>query len=395
MATLLFVFIFIIYIGLGIPDSTIGSAWPAIQSNLNLPISYASFITMIISSFTVIASFFSARIINRFGTGIVTAFSTLLSALALLGFSLSSSMLCFCLLSIPLGLGAGAIDSALNSYVAVRYKAIHMSFLHCFYGVGVALSPFVFSFALKLNENWRLGYKLVFAIQMLLVLIAFLSLPLWNKIKKREITTGEAIKPITLSYVQMAKTPAISIGWLVFFLACGIEFTCDTWASSFFVKSLDQASDFGATMLTLYFVGMTLGRFASGIISIKLSNKKIIFSGYCLMALGITMLFLPIQPILRGVGLFLIGFGNGPIFPNLSYLTPIMFGKQYSQSIMSSQMAVSNLGILILPPVFGVLAQAISIDLFPFFVGGMFVLLVLCTFLYFKKSKNTTIAIEN
>ena len=388
MATFLLVLIYVIYIGLGIPDSTVGSAWPSIYTELNFPISYANYVTMLISLCTILASFLSSRFINKYGTGRVTAVSTFMSALALLGFSISSSLWLFCLLAIPMGLGAGAIDNALNSYVAVRYKSVHMSFLHSFYGVGVALSPIIFSFALKFLGSWRNGYFSVFILQMALVIVAFASLPLWNKVKKREIETKSEITPVNLSLLSMSKVSAIRVGWAVFFLTVGLEFTVGTWANTYFVNALNIAKDTSALLLSLYYVGITTGRIVSGLLAIKLKNKTIILSGYVLIGLGIALFFLPIPPMTKCVGLFLIGFGNGPAFPNLSYLTPRFFGKSHSQSIMGSQMAVSNFGILVVPPIFGFIAEGLGLWLFPYFLATLFILLMVTTIIYLKKGKN-------
>jgi MFS family permease len=216
MATILFLLIALIYIGLGLPDSLLGAAWPAIYVDLNLPISYANFLTILISLGTVVASFFSAKIINKFGTGLVTAISTLLTAIGLIGFSLSNSMLFFCLFSLPLGVGAGAIDAAINNYVAVNYNSLCVNLVHCFYGLGVAHSSFIMGVALSFDNNWELGYRLVFFIQIVICTFAFIAIPLWNKVNKSKEKSAE-FTPITLTYKQMAKNPAIKTSWFLVF----------------------------------------------------------------------------------------------------------------------------------------------------------------------------------
>ena len=207
--TLLLVVIYIVFIGLGLPDSVFGAAWPAIYPDFNQPVGNASFVTVLISSGTVLASFFSARLLNKFGTGKVTAFSTALSAVSLLGFALSSSIVWMCVLAIPLGIGAGAIDAALNNFVAVHYKAKHMSFLHTFYGIGVSLSPFLRSFALSFDNDWRLGFRIVFYILLFIAAISIAALPLWKKVNKNPVEQAKEVKPITLSFKQMAKSNSI------------------------------------------------------------------------------------------------------------------------------------------------------------------------------------------
>lgn len=383
MATVLLIFIYFIYIGLGIPDSAIGSAWPAIYGDLNLPISYASFITVLISLCTALSSFFSAKLINKFGTGTVTAVSTLVTAGALLGFSFANSIWWLMLAALPAGFGAGAIDAALNDYVAVRYKSAHINFLHSFYGIGVAITPFLMSFALK-NNDWRAGYRLIFYVQIAIACLAFLSLPLWKKIKENNTST-ENYTPVTLSYVKMAKIPAARIGWLVFFFTCGLEFTCDTWATTYLVEAKGATAESAARFLTLYYLGITSGRFLSGILSKKLGNKAIILTGYAVVAAAIIILFLPLSATFKGIALLMIGLGNGPSFPNLIYLTPVCFGKRASQSLISSQMAMCNLGILAVPPLFGIIARQISPSLFPVYLAALFAIILYTTLVYLKR----------
>lgn len=386
MATLLLVIIFIVFIGLGLPDSAFGASLPAVWGEFNLPISLSSVVTMLISAGTVLASFFSAKIINKFGTSITVSFSCLLTCLSVLGFALSGSAVPLFLLAVPLGLGAGAIDAALNNYVALHYSPMQMSFLHCFYGIGVMITPYVFSLALKDNNNWRLGYGVIAILLALITIISFLSIPLWKKISSSESPCDKVV-PKTLTYKQMVKAPAVRLAWATFFLTVSLEFTVGTWGTSFFVhtEKISEASASG--LLTLYYLGITLGRFSSGLISKKMSSKSIIYLGYCLIFVGIALLFTPIPPTLKGFCLMLIGLGNGPVFPHLTHLTPVFFGKDVSQSLVGAQMVWCNVGILIMPPLFGVLAQVLSTKLFPFYIAVLFVLLIFSTVGYFKSNK--------
>ncbi len=385
LATFLLVLIFAIFVGLGIPDSAFGAALPAIRLEMPVPMSISSIVTMLNSIGTVVASFFSARLINKFGTGKVTAFSTLLTAIALVGYSLANSIWWMCVLAIPLGLGAGAIDAALNNYVAVRYSSKSMSFLHCFYGLGVILSPYVFSLALQQDNDWRLGYRIIFIIQIIITSISFLSLPLWNKVQKNEQTL-EVVTPKNLTYRQIARSKAMRAAWLLFFTSVALEFTCGYWATTFLVHEGLTASN-AALCLTFYYVGITAGRFISGLLSGKFSPQQIIYLGYGAVAIGIISLFLPIPPMYKAIGLLLIGLGNGPLFPNLTYLTPTNFGKDVSQSLVSSQMVVCNLGILIMPPLFSLLAQCISPAIFPIYLAVLFVIMIIANVLYSKYPK--------
>ena len=385
MITLLLIIIYITFIGLGTPDSAIGSAWPAIYPDLGIPVGYSGFVTALISLFTSLASFFSARLINRFGTGVVTAVSTFMTAGALIGFALADSFIWLCVFAVPTGFGAGAIDAALNNYVAVHFKSRHMSFLHCAYGIGVAISPFIFSFALK-NGDWRLGYRIVFYVQLFIAAVTLVSLPLWKKAAVLQ-PKEDNFTPRTLSYREMIKMPAVRAGWLAFFATCALEFTCDHWCCTYLVGAEGATADVAARFLTFYYVGMTSGRFLSGLLASKLSNKTIICAGYSAVFIGILLLFLPVPVTVKGIAFIIIGLGNGPTFPNLIFLTPVYFGKEVSQSLISSNMLACNIGILIMPPVFGFLAQGISLSAFPFFAAAMFALMACATAVYFKRAK--------
>lgn len=383
MFTVLFVAICCIFIGLGLPDSILGSAWPTIYQDLNLPFSYANFITFLISFGTVMASFFSARLINKFGTATLTTISTVLSTLCILAFSFSNSMIFFCLLAIPMGIGAGAIDAALNNYVAIHYSSTHMSLLHCFYGVGVSLAPLLMSFALGQTNDWRQGYRVVFLVMVGICLVSFLSLPLWKKVKATQ-PKEENFTPTTLSLKQMIKTPAVVMSWILFFSSVGLEFTCGIWACTYLVNTQQISEATASSFLTFYYAGITIGRFVSGFYSKKFAPEKSVFFGYTIVGIALLMLFLPLPIFVKPIILFLIGFGNGPTFPNIIFVTPHNFGKEVSQSIIGTQMAFCNIGILIMPPIFGFLAQWLGLQIFPIYLTVLFVVMVLSTIIYNK-----------
>lgn len=378
MATLLLVVIYIAYIGLGVPDSLFGTAWPAIYAELGLPLSSANAVTLLISGGTVVSSLLSARLINRFGTGIVTAVSTTLTAIALLGFSFSGSLWALCLCAVPLGLGAGAIDAAQNNYVALHYNARHMSFLHCFYGVGVALSPYLMSLGIK-SGNWRSGYFWAFLIQATISIITIVAIPLWKKAHP-DVQSEEPAeeKPKTLSLLQMAKMPAIRATWLAFITSCAIESTCTQWGSTFFVSAKGVTADVAAKIVILYFAGLALGRFVSGLLAKKLTSWKLIYIGCGILFCALILLAIPVNNVIVAcVGLFFTGFGIGPVYPNLTYLTPINFDKEQSQAVIGSQMALAYVGIMLAPILFGFLAQEITVKLFPYYLGLLFILFIL------------------
>ncbi|WP_294351175.1 MFS transporter [uncultured Clostridium sp.] len=375
MATILLIIIYIAFIGLGIPDSLFGTAWPAIYREFDLPISAANYVNLLTTTGTVISSLFSARVINKFGTGKVTAVSTSLTAVALLGFSCSSSIWWLCLLAIPLGIGGGAIDAALNNYVALYYKASHMSFLHCFYGIGVSLSPYLMSIALSNKADWRMGYRTTFYFQIVISIITICALPIWGKIKNKE--TVEEEKPRTVSISEMIKMPSIRAVGLMFIGSCAVEYICGAWGSTFLVNSRGMVVENAAKAITFYYMGMAVGRFLSGILSSKLSSWNIIKLGQAIVFVAILSLVFSLPSKYAVIGLFMIGIGNGPVFPNLIHLTPKNFGKDISQSVIGLQMASAYIGIMAMPPIFGFLAQNISVNIFPYFILIMFMIMII------------------
>lgn len=394
MMTLLLLVIYITFIGLGLPDSILGSAWPAIYIDFNLPVSSQSLLTILISTGTVTASIFSARLINKFGTGLLTAISTLLSTICLLCFSFSNSFYFLLLLAFPLGAGAGAIDAALNNYVSVHYSAIKMNFLHSFYGVGVALSPYIMSFALAIDNNWRQGYRMVFFIMLAISIIAFASLPLWKKAQQKDIESKKEQKNNSLSLIEIAKIPTIKYAWIAYFSTVALEFTCGIWGCTYLVSSELLSESFSAKLITLYYIGITLGRFLSGIVSVKLNNQQIVGLGYSIVGVAVILMLLPVPAILKGVALLLIGLGNGPTFPNLIYLTPKFYGQENSQAITGTLLAVCNVGILTIPPLFGVLAQVLSLKIFPLVILIFYVIMVISTIIYLKTAEKNSKGID-
>ena len=376
MATILLVFIYIFYIGLGVPDSLLGAAWPAIYSELSVPVSYASFISSIISCGTVFSSLFSTRVIAKLGTPRVTVLSTSLTAIALLGFSCSHNFLWLCICGIPLGIGAGSIDTALNNYVALHYTSMQINFLHCFYGVGVTVSPYLMSLALSDNMNWRGGYRTVFFIQLTIAALSVISLPIWKKVKQA-LPQEEPIQVLSLS--QMLRRRKIWASCGVFLGISSLESTCLIWGSTYLSESVGMSADVAAALITFYFIGMTVGRLLSGLLTIKYSDWQIIFSGQAVIFVAIILLLMQTNAIITALGLFLIGLGNGPIFPNITHLTPGLYSKETSQSIIGIEMAFSNLSIMLTPIFFGVVTTYTGVAIFPKFLLIMFLIMIGCT----------------
>lgn len=375
MTTVLLVVIYIAFIGLGIPDSLFGAAWPAIYTEMNIPVSWANFVTIIISAGTIVSSLFSVKLINYLGTAKITAVSTTITAVALYGFSCSKNIIWMCIFSVPLGLGAGAIDTALNNYVALHYKAVHMNFLHCFYGIGVSLSPFLMSLALS-DNSWRSGYKTVFLFQLCIAILTIISIPLWKKVqhssKTINIENGR-----TVVFSKLLKNKKVRMSCMSFFGSCGLEYTCGVWGSTFLVISRGLPADIAAFLITFYYVGMALGRFLSGILSISINSTRIIKLGQAITLAAIIIIVLPFPAYVSGIALFMIGLGNGPVFPNMLHLTPENFGKDISQSVMGVQMAAAYFGIMLSPALFGLISQNISASLFPYYLLIMFAIMVI------------------
>lgn len=369
----LLVVIYIAFIGLGVPDSLIGSAWPAIHAEMNIPVEAVSILTFIISGCTVLSSMFSAGILNKLGTAKVTAFSTAMTAAALLGFSFAPSFWFMIPLAIVLGLGAGAIDSGLNNYVALHFKASHMNFLHCFYGVGVSLSPYLMSQALS-NAGWRGGYRYAFYVQLVITILLIVSVPLWEK---TSLTEEAEEKGVNLALLQMAKMPEVRQVWIIMLATNAIEYACGVWGSTYLVAEKGFSAEHGALALTVYYVGMSIGRFVSGLLSDKISTWKRIGIGSVILAPAIALMLLPLHGAVTVIGLFLVGLDNGSIYPNMIHLTPHNFGKEVSQSIMGSQIAFAYIGVMLAPPAVSLISGLFGIKIYPILLAVLYAIMVI------------------
>jgi fucose permease len=373
ISTILLIIIYLSFISLGLPDSLLGSAWPSMYGGLNIPLHYAGYISMIGAGGTVVSSFFSARIIRRLGTGIVTACSVLMTAVALLGFSFSHAFVLLCLWAVPLGLGAGSVDAALNNYVALHYKAKHMSWLHCFWGVGASIGPIIMSFFLINKGSWNLGYRAIGLTQCCLVAVLFITVSLWEKNKsqnseeKNEIPKGIKIK-------ELLHTAGVKQILVAFFCYCSLETTTGLWGSSFLVIEKNISPETAAQWISLYYIGITAGRFVSGFLTMKLNNRQMVRLGQALIACGIIALILPVGRVLLLPGFFIIGLGCAPIYPSLLHETPVNFGKEKSQAIMGIQMASAYIGTTFMPLLFGQAVTYFSFKFFPIFIGGILML---------------------
>ena len=375
MATVLLIIIYIAFIGLGIPDSLFGTAWPAIYTDFGLPISFGSFVTVIVSCGTVISSIISSKVIAKLGTNKVSAYSTLLTAIALLGYSFAPNLWVMCILAVILGIGAGSIDVALNNYVALHYSATHMSFLHCFYGVGVSVSPYILSLVIAGKAGWRGGYRITFAIQLAIAVLLLISLPLWQKVHGTERNADET-EHKSLSLRSILKIPGVKMMCGLFIASCAIECTCGGWGSTFLVEYKHLPTEKAARIVMIYYVGMTLGRFLSGVLATRLHSWKIIKLGQIILGIALLLLVLPSNAYLCAAGMFLIGLGNGPLFPNFNYLTPENFGSDISQSVIGIQMASAYVGIMLAPALCGFLGQKFGMVIFPFYLILFYVIMI-------------------
>jgi len=382
MYSLLLAVIYLAFIGLGLPDSLLGSGWPVMHNALNVPISYAGIISMLISGGTIISSLLSDRITRKLGSGLVTAVSTALTAIALIGFSCSDSFILLCILALPYGLGAGAIDAALNNYVALHYSSRHMSWLHAFWGVGVSISPYIMSFALTRQLGWNMGYRIVGVIQIILTLIMFLSLPLWTT----KDSSGEEITAAPLSLSQALRLKGVPCVLLAFFAFCAFESTAGLWASSYLVEARGVKEETAAQFAALFYLGETGGRFLSGFIADKFGDRKMIQTGSITMLLGVVMILLPLETTVFALaGLLVIGIGAAPVYPCVIHSTPFNFGKENSQALVGIQMASAYCGSTFMPPVFGLIAQHISIGFYPLYLAVFAVLLLGMTEMLHRK----------
>lgn len=377
MYSMLIVIIYLAFISLGLPDSLLGSAWPVLHKSLDVPLSYGGIISTIITIGTIISSLNSDRITKKFGTGLVTSLSVLLTAVSLFGFSMSNSFIVFCILSIPYGLGAGAVDAALNNYVALHYKSRHMSWLHCFWGIGASISPYIMSYCLIGGFGWSRGYGFVSLIQITITAILFLSLPLW---KKNGIDVNSEENSKALSLKEIFKIKGVIFLVLAFLGYCAMEFTAGLWAASYLVEARNIDVNLATKFAALFYWGITLGRFIGGFFADRFKDKNLIRFGIGIIIFGIILLILPINiDRLPLAGLIFIGLGCAPVYPAIIHSTPENFGAKNSQAIIGVQMASAYTGAAIAPPVFGFLTDLLGFKIYPFylliFAGLIFIML--------------------
>lgn len=390
MYILLLILIYIAFISLGLPDSLLGSGWPAMHLELNIDTSYMGFVSMVISFGTIISSLLSNKLTSKLGTRIVTLGSVILTVIALFGFSFSNQFLMLIVFAIPYGLGAGAIDAALNNYVALHYKAKHLSWLHCFWGVGTIISPFIMGYALT-TSSWQNGYRIVGFIQLGIALLLFITLPVWkvNKIEEEMQT-----KPVSIfSALKIKGVIFILIG---FFAYCALEATTMQWASTYFVEVKGLEKEQSAMLASLFYIGITLGRLIDGFFMEKVGDKRMILLGSLVLGLGIIFLLLPVNSYILAICSFIvIGLGCAPIYPCIIHSTPANFGNENSSAIIGIEMASAYVGSTFMPPLFGLLGNLISFKIMPIYILIFGILMLTMVELSFKASKKNKNEVNN
>ena len=382
MAGLLIAIIYLSFVSLGLPDSLLGSAWPTMSAQFGAPIGYAGIVSAVIGVGTVVSSLMSDRLTSRFGAGLVTAVSTALTALALLAFSFSTQFWMLVLFAVPYGLGAGGVDAALNNYVALHLKSRHMSWLHCMWGVGASVSPYIMSFALTGGLGWNVGYMIVAAVQAALTLVIFFSLPVWKKVaaqnEPRKPAAADGMKEVRakgLTFRQVFAIRGAATYFICFFCYCALEQSSMLWASSYMIAHNGFSEEFAAMLASMFFIGITVGRGLNGFLTFRFSDRTLIRCGYVLIAIGVVLTAMPAD-WLTITGFVAVGLGCAPVYPGIIHSTPALFGVENSQAVVGMEMAFAYIGGLA-SPLFGIIAGAWTTQILPAYVGVFLVIMII------------------
>ena len=375
MVHLLLAIIYLSFISLGLPDALLGAAWPTMCVEFDVPVSYAGIISLIISAGTIISSLMSDRMTLRFGTAKVTAFSVAMTAFALFGFSVSNQYWMLLLWAIPYGLGAGSVDASINNYVALHYASSHMSWLHCMWGVGASIGPYIMGYALAGSQGWNMGYRYIALLQVVLAAVLFISVPIW---KTRNAGEGKenSANTAALGLREIFAIAGAREVMLAFFCYCALEGTAMLWSATYLVRHLKMDEETAASLASMFFLGITGGRALSGFLTYRFSDANMIRIGQAIIAAGAVAMVLPMGEMGAILGLLLVGLGCAPIYPSIIHSTPDHFGAENSQAIIGVQMASAYLGTLIAPPVFGLIANHISASLMPVYIGAILIMMI-------------------
>ncbi len=386
MVHLLLAIIYLAFISLGLPDALLGAAWPSMYPQFDVPVSYAGIISMIIALGTVVSSLQSDRLTKKLGTGKVTALSVLMTAMALFGFATSHSFGMLCLWAIPYGLGAGSVDASLNNYVALHYESRHMSWLHCMWGVGASAGPYIMGYALTAGWGWNSGYHIIAVLQIVLTAILLCSLPLWKQRPAEVLQDGKVQNVKALSIREVLQLAGAREILVCFFCYCALEQTTGLWASSYLTLHKGVSADTAATFASMFYLGITVGRALSGFLTMKFDDVQMIRLGEVIIGIGVLVMLLPFGQSLSLAGLILIGLGCAPVYPCVIHSTPAHFGADKSQAIIGIQMACAYVGTCLMPPVFGLIANHITVALLPVYLLIILVLMVIMHELLCKKT---------
>ncbi len=377
MFSLLLAIIYLTFISLGLPDAVLGSAWPLMRTEFAVPIDYAGYIQMIIALGTIISSFFSGKTIAKLGTAKLTLTSVAATAIALFGFSFSTEYWHLILWAIPYGLGAGGVDSALNNYAALYYSSKHMSWLHAMWGIGASTGPLIMTFALCNQGSWQSGYRIIGVAQVFLTALILFSLPLWGRqsdnSKSNQLQSDEQNN---ISIIKVMKLPGFWYIIISFFSYYALETTAGLWISSYLVYAEGLPKDVSAGWASIFYMGITLGRIINGFFTYKFNNTQLIRAGSAIAGVGIISIMLPFGATGSAVGFILMGLGFAPIFPCIIHNTPYFFGENNSQAVVGVEMAFSAVGSLIMPTLFGIIAERLTIKLLPFYLAFFLILLI-------------------
>ena len=376
MLSLLLAIIYLSFISLGLPDSLLGSAWPTMYPQLGVPVSYSGIVFMIISVGTIISSLQSDRLTRRLGTGKVTAFSVAMTAAALFGFSISHAFWQLCLWAIPYGLGAGSVDASLNNYVALHYESKHMSWLHCMWGVGAASGPYIMGAVITGGGTWNGGYRCIAVVQVVLTAVLLCSLPLWKGRPQGKDASGSVVEAKALSVKEVLRVGGVKNVLICFFCYCALEQTTGLWASSYLTLYKGVPAETAASFASMFFIGITAGRALNGFLAMKRNDVQMVRMGQILIACGIAVMLLPLGADVSLAGFVMIGLGCAPVYPCLIHATPSHFGADKSQAIIGIQMACAYVGTSLMPPLFGLIAEYITVSLLPVYLAALLVLMI-------------------
>ena len=371
MFSFLLAIIYLCFVSLGLPDSLLGASWPTIHQDFNVPLSFAGIVSVTSCVCTIISSLLSDRLTKKFSPGLVTVASIALSAIGLLGYSLSNNFFLLVLFAIPYGLGAGGVDASLNNYVALHYESKHMSWLHAMWGLGTVISPYIMGYALTRGEGWNQGYFIVSIIQFCICFIVFLTISKWHK-NNNDTQTNDKV----LSLKEIFNIRGAAPCFITFFCYCALETTAMLWASSYLVEVRGLSEEVAAMLASLFCIGITVGRIINGFLTMKLKDKTLIKLGIAVLMVSVILLFIP-NTITTIIAFILIGLGCAPIYPSIIKSTPRLFGEENSQAMIGVQMAFAYIGVLLMPPLFGVISGVLSLKILPVYLLTILILMII------------------